>query len=259
MDKLKVLTMKARVSRDKYYASFAIQPTNQVNYRSTSIRVRHISPTAFHEHPTLISIAVHYLLSISFKMALFSTVFLCIALPYTLWCCQSLFANYRKAQKSGFPIIVCPANTSNILWMLFSVTFRTLLAQYLPSFAYDHVKAGIYGWEFICRYELFARIGSSFILVTPGKNELWVADPEVTHSILMGKNDFFQLDVATRKPSLNQHNRRQSSNVIYRHHGYVRAKCHYGKRPPITVTVSTDDHSLKEKTGNVTGRSLHRY
>ncbi len=130
-------------------------------------------------------------------MALLSTLLLCTLLPYTLWYCQSLFSNYREARRSGYPILVCPANTDNIIWIIFAVAFRPILARCLPAFAYGRIKAAIYGWEFLYRYELFAKLGSSFILVTPGKNKLWTADPEMASSILTRRNDFLQSPVGS--------------------------------------------------------------
>lgn len=131
-------------------------------------------------------------------MAIVLTLLLCSIVPYLLWNCQSLYANYREARKSGYPLLICPANPNNVLWMIFSVPSRPVLARFLPAFIYRQIIPSIYGWEFPFKYELFARLGSSFILVTPGKNELWVADPETAHSILLRRNDFVQSDVGSR-------------------------------------------------------------
>ena len=103
-------------------------------------------------------------------MAVLYTLILSVVVPYVLWNCQSLFANYLKARKSGLPIYVCPMNPNNIFWMIFGIPYRGLLERLLPSFAFDRVKSAIYGWEFLSRYEPFARLGSAFILVTPNKN-----------------------------------------------------------------------------------------
>ena len=73
------------------------------------------------------------------------------------------------------------------------------MARLLPQWAYNSVKTAIYGWEFQYKYEPFARVGPSFILVTPGKNELWVADPGVANAIMTRRNDFVQFDIANRE------------------------------------------------------------
>ncbi|KAK3175927.1 hypothetical protein OEA41_007249 [Lepraria neglecta] len=131
-------------------------------------------------------------------MEIISTLTLAIAASYIIWSCISLLQNYQKARRSGFPIFVCPANTNNLLWILFSVTLRPVLSFYLPKAVYDRIQPAIYGWEFLARYTVFDRLGPTFILVTPGKNELYVAEPEIAHSILMRRNDFAHLPLADR-------------------------------------------------------------
>jgi len=84
-------------------------------------------------------------------MAIPPTLVLCIVVFCAIWYCQSLLANYRKPRQSGFPLLVCPANTNNVLWMVFSVALRPILVQYLPASVYDRIKAAICGWEFLCR------------------------------------------------------------------------------------------------------------
>ena len=42
------------------------------------------------------------------------------------------------------------------------------------------------------------RLGSTFLLVTPGKNELWVADAEIAQIVLQRRKDFVQLDISKR-------------------------------------------------------------
>ena len=132
-------------------------------------------------------------------MSLFAMLLLCIVLPYTVWYCQSLYKNYCEARRSGFPLLVCPANTGNVLWIVFAVASRPLLSRCLPSPAYNRIKAAIYGWEFLYRYEMFAWLGPSFILVTPGKNEFWTADPEMASAILTRRNDFLQSEIGSCK------------------------------------------------------------
>ena len=132
-------------------------------------------------------------------MAGFMIVVICIVAPYIIWNCQSLLSNYRKARQSGLPILICPLATNNVLWMVFSVICRPIFVRCLPSVVYEHIKPAIYGWEFLYKYEIFARLGPSFILVSPGRNEVNITDPEVAHAVLMRRNDFGQLDIGSRK------------------------------------------------------------
>lgn len=83
--------------------------------------------------------------------------------------------------------------------MIISIILRPLLKKTLPEATFDRWNASIYGWEFHSRYRIFARLGPAFMLVTTRKNELMVADPEMTYNILGRRNDFVQLDIAIGK------------------------------------------------------------
>ena len=130
-------------------------------------------------------------------MALILTTFIGLVTAYLVWTLQSWHANYRIARRSGFPLLVTPANTNNLVWIIFSVACRPLLAR-LPAPLYARLKPAIYGWEFLYKGQVFDRLGPSFMLVMPGKNELWVADPEIAHTMLTRRNDFLTLSIANR-------------------------------------------------------------
>ena len=152
-----------------------------------------------------------------------STIIIALGVAYAIWYFQPLYANYRIARQSRFPVLVSPVNTDNLIWIIFGVTFRPVLATCLPSVAYDRIIPTIYGWEFLYRNQVFDRLGSSFMLVTPGKNELWVADSEIAHSILTRRSAFLQLDIASRKHDLMDIS---SAYVIFRYHRNVWPKSH---------------------------------
>lgn len=134
-------------------------------------------------------------------MASLIVYMLCAILPYVIWNLQSWFKNYLEARKTGFPILITPANTSNILWMLFSIPLRSFMSRTLPSSLFGRLDPAIYGWEYKSRWRIFERIGSgAFILVTPGKNELMVADPEIMHAIYSRRNDFGQSEIGNSMP-----------------------------------------------------------
>lgn len=179
------------------------------------------------------------------------TILIATVLTYAIWNLHSLFANYRKARQSGFPVLVCPVNTDNVLWIIFSVKFRPILAQCLPSLVYDHLIPAIYGWEFWDRNRLFDRLGSSFILVTPGRNTLWVADPETAHSILTRRNDFPRDKLTKRRLRASK---TTSADKTSRYHGYGWSKCYERKDIQNRLYDVADQLSPMEMTGNVKGR-----
>lgn len=74
-----------------------------------------------------------------------------------------------------------------------------VFAKYLPHLIYDRIKVAIYGWEFRCRYTVNAELGPVFVLVTPARNEVWIADPEMADAVLMRRKDFLQLEMSSRR------------------------------------------------------------
>ena len=153
-------------------------------------------------------------------MATILTLLTTLFLAYTVWTLHAWYRNYRLARRSGFPILVTPANTDNLIWIIFSVTCRPLLAK-LPAFIYDRLLPAIYGWEFLYKRKPFDQVGDSFMMVTPGKNELWVADSDVAMSICSRRNAFVQLPISNREP-LYPEGRRVDVDLIDRYYWHVR-------------------------------------
>ena len=115
-----------------------------------------------------------------------------------IWYLSSFPRNYYLARKTGLPIFLCPVNPANPYWLALSAILEPVLAKYLPSVVYDRIKVAIFGWEFRCRYTVHAKLGPVFVLVTPARNEIWIADPEMAQAILSRWRDFSQLEMSSR-------------------------------------------------------------
>lgn len=116
-----------------------------------------------------------------------------------LWHFSSFPKNIQLARKTGLPIFICPVNPDNPSWLVFSSMFQPQLEAWLPSLIYERVQVAIPGWEFRCRYTVNKKLGSVFVMVTPAKNVVWVADTELAHEILVRRKDFLQLPMASRE------------------------------------------------------------
>jgi hypothetical protein len=127
----------------------------------------------------------------------FITVLLGLSAAYLLSSVYSLYRNYRIALASGVPVIVCPVNPDNIIWIVIKVPLQPTLQKILPAFLYDRIKISIFGWEFRDNFELHSRVGNTFSLATPGGVEFWIADPEVSQVVLAKRKDFVQHPVAS--------------------------------------------------------------
>lgn len=118
---------------------------------------------------------------------------------FTAWYFSSFPRNYFLARQTGLPIFLCPVNPANPFWLVFSTALQPTFAHYLPHSVYgDRIKVAIYGWQSRCRYTVHARLGPVFVLVTPGRNEVWIADPEMAHEVLTRRKDFLQLELSSR-------------------------------------------------------------
>lgn len=91
--------------------------------------------------------------------------------------------------------MVAPVNPDNLIYLIIKVPLRPLLEKILPKAAFDIIHLTIFGWEFRSKHEAHARHGAVFLLVTPGENELWVADPAVAHVVLTRRKDFIVLPI----------------------------------------------------------------
>ncbi|KAH8900363.1 cytochrome P450, partial [Thozetella sp. PMI_491] len=111
------------------------------------------------------------------------------ALFVTQWL-LALFKNYRIAKKSGLPILVTPFNPGSFVFLVASRFLRPLLEKVLP---FDGIKASFPAWSYTGRKDsLFQRYANIFVLVTPGRNQVWCADPAINQIVLTRRKDFLQ-------------------------------------------------------------------
>ena len=101
-----------------------------------------------------------------------------------------LILNYRLARKTGLPIYITPFNPTNVVWVTFSGISRPLFAKILPRFLYERFVVTCFGWEFYERNRINKKLGRVFMLVTPGKNEMWVADAAIAEQVMSRRKDF---------------------------------------------------------------------
>ena len=86
-------------------------------------------------------------------------------------------------------MVVIPVSPMNTLWILLE-PFLLPLIERLP-FVPAHV--GRYcrrGWHFNDKYNTHAELGDVWVLVTPGENLLYVANPTAVKQIFDRRNDF---------------------------------------------------------------------
>ncbi|KAI0189453.1 cytochrome P450 [Astrocystis sublimbata] len=113
-----------------------------------------------------------------------------LAIGTALWSISQLARNYLIARRIGLPIRVIPISHGNPFWML--VDRRVLaLVKRIPLIGNSSfTRYNSRGWEVADRYYSHAEMGDAFVVVTPGRNWLYVADPEALVDIFRRRTDF---------------------------------------------------------------------
>jgi hypothetical protein len=114
-----------------------------------------------------------------------------LALPLVLigWSTLSLKANIAKAKAVGFPILVRWVTPTNPLWMFWGSSLVRICRRYgIATDSFDRFY--LFGWEGNERYRVHAELGDVFMLVTPGGNWLYIADPDAAWDCLKRPKEF---------------------------------------------------------------------
>lgn len=122
-----------------------------------------------------------------YKMILFyPTLFLLSFLLYNVY---SLYLNYKNASALGLPRVVSPITPDNPLWIAFQTIFKTIIRRF-PFGAFSFTKHTRLGWEFHDRFHTHVRLGDAWVLVTPTRNWVFVANAEAVTDIFSRGRDF---------------------------------------------------------------------
>ena len=121
------------------------------------------------------------------------TVLASILLASLSWTVFSIFSNYTAARKIALPIIISPVSPLNPLWILSYRAFPFLLSlKHLPFGLGTWARCTYLGWTYHDKHALHDIFGPVFIVVTPSGNEVSVAHPQATHTILSRRKEFIK-------------------------------------------------------------------
>jgi cytochrome P450 len=118
---------------------------------------------------------------------LLAIVFLSIAYP-----CYSTFRNYLIARRVGLPIIISPVHPFNPLWWIIGPPLFPLMKRSPFQTIRDWALFGDIAWPFGDRGHVHQRLGTAFLVVTPGGTTLITDDPKATETCLRRINDFIK-------------------------------------------------------------------
>lgn len=109
------------------------------------------------------------------------------------WTIISITSNYVTARKIGLPIVISPVSPLNPLWILTYRAFPSVLSLNRLPFGFGTwARCTFLGWTFKDKHALHDELGSVFVIVTPGGNEVTMADPQATHDVLSNRKGFIK-------------------------------------------------------------------
>ncbi|KAI1270251.1 putative cytochrome P450 [Xylariaceae sp. FL1019] len=114
----------------------------------------------------------------------------CLLLPVAvaLQTAHHLYRNYCIARKIGIRFHVIPISHLNHFWMLVD---RAVLRHVRRVFGESNfTRYNWMGWELPDRYSSHHELGDAFMLVTPGRNWLYIGHPDVVVDIVRRRDDF---------------------------------------------------------------------
>ncbi|CAG8953810.1 hypothetical protein HYFRA_00006702 [Hymenoscyphus fraxineus] len=121
------------------------------------------------------------------------TTFFLLPITYLVWIIHRLTNNYTVARRVGIPVVVIPVNPESPLWMLLSDYLGPSIDRilsWLPFGSGSFTRYAHRGWDVHDRAKSFLELGDAFILVTTGKNWLYICNAETLAEILQRRKEF---------------------------------------------------------------------
>ena len=119
-------------------------------------------------------------------------MYLALASFPLVWLCYTAYrlsCNHRRAAELHVPIAYALISSDNPLWIAFQTAFPFIF-DIIPVNAIPFLRHSRLGWEFYDRSKTFERLGDVWVLVTPEKNWLYVAQADTAYEIFSRGRDF---------------------------------------------------------------------
>ncbi|KAH6608772.1 hypothetical protein Trco_002118 [Trichoderma cornu-damae] len=102
--------------------------------------------------------------------------------------CYSLFRNYLVARRIGVRFHVIPISHLNRFWMLIDKRVLRHVKRIFGESTFT--RYNWMGWELHDRYRSHHELGDAFMLVTPGRNWLYIGNPDLVMDIVRRRDEF---------------------------------------------------------------------
>ena len=114
---------------------------------------------------------------------------LSVAMVWSVYSAFCLLRNYLIARKIGLPTRVIPISHTNPLWMLVDRKILNLVKR-LPFGDNNFTRYNYRAWEIDDRCQSHHELGDAFVLVTPGRNWLYISNPDTLMEVFRRRVDF---------------------------------------------------------------------
>lgn len=105
---------------------------------------------------------------------------------YNAYC---LYQNLQQARRLKIPTICVLVSPDNPLWIALQASL-SFLFRYVPLDAFSFTRYCHLGYEYRDRYRTHQRLGDAWVLVTPNKNWIYLAQAEAAVEVYSRNRDF---------------------------------------------------------------------
>ncbi|KAK6437217.1 hypothetical protein LTR95_006591 [Oleoguttula sp. CCFEE 5521] len=145
--------------------------------------------------------------------------FVGLAVAYSVHTYRCFATNLAVAKQSGFPIIAGPIYNFNTFWLVTHRLWLPLFKRLPKAWIEPWIEFMTPDWVWTKLYDAFRdRDVDAFILVSPGRNTLDVADAEAINQITTRRNDFPKPIEIYRSVDIFGKNVVSTEGQIWRHH-----------------------------------------
>lgn len=110
---------------------------------------------------------------------------------WTTYSCYCLYRNYIIAREIGVPIRIIPIDHLNKLWLLADKQVTTFIRQLPGSLGNNSFTRFNYrGWHERDGLRAHEEMGEAFVLVSPSRNWLYLANPDALIDMYRRGKDF---------------------------------------------------------------------
>ncbi|KAH8647610.1 putative cytochrome P450 [Tricladium varicosporioides] len=112
------------------------------------------------------------------------------AVGWAVYSSYCLVRNYLVARKLGIPIRIIPISHENLLWMIVDRKIFIPLFSRVPFGSGSFTRYNWRGWEFRDKGRSHQEMGDTFVLVTPGRNFVYIRNAQTMADIFQRRLDF---------------------------------------------------------------------